>query len=105
MHTVKAFVTRQYENWPDKNTGACHMSKNENVHSEYKELVRIWRKVWDQWNEVMNRNALAFSNFESPPHKDLELAERLKEQVDSAWAKMKGFQAILINRQRGSDSP
>ena len=81
------------------------MSKNENAHSEYSQLVKIWRKVWDEWNEVMNRNALAFSKFESPPHKDLELADRLMGQVDSAWAKMKEFQANLINRQRGSDSP
>lgn len=81
------------------------MSKNENVPSEYKELVRIWRKVSNQWHEVMKRNDLAFSNFESPPHKDLELANRLGKQKDSAEAKMIEFKANLINRQRGSDSP
>ena len=77
------------------------MSKNENIHSEWDQLVKNWRKVWDPWNEVMNRITLAFSKFENPPHKDLELANRLREQVDSAWAKMKEFQAKLINRQRG----
>ncbi len=81
------------------------MSKNENIHSEWVELVKIWRKVWDEWNEVMVRITLAFSKFETPPHEDLELAERLGEQKDSAEAKMKEFQANLINRQRGSDSP
>ncbi len=81
------------------------MSKNENVHSEYSQLVKIWREAWDELGKVMGRITLAFSNFESPPHEDLELADCLMEQVDSAWAKMKEFQAILINRQRGSDSP
>ena len=81
------------------------MSKNENIRSEWDQLVKNWRPVWDEWNKVMDRITLAFSKFENPPHEDLELADRLKKQVDSAWAKMKGFQAILINRQRGSDSP
>ncbi len=81
------------------------MSKNENIHSEWAELVKSWRKVWDEWNEVMGRITLAFSKFETPPHEDLELAERLMKRVDSALAKMKEFQAIQINRQRGSDSP
>ncbi len=76
------------------------MSENENIHSEWDQLVKNWRKVWDEWSEVMDRITLA----ENPPHEDLELAERSKEQVDSAWAKMKEFQANLINRQRGSDS-
>lgn len=81
------------------------MSKNENIHSEWEQLVKNWRKVWDEWSEVMDRITLAFSKFENPPHEDLEIADRLMEQVDSAWAKMKEFQAIQINRQRGSDSP
>ena len=81
------------------------MSKNENIHSEWDQLVKNWRKVWDPWNAVMNRITLAFSKFENPPHEDLELADHLREQVDSAEAKMKEFQAKLINRQRGSDSP
>ena len=80
------------------------MSKYDNIHSEWDDLVKIWRKVWDPWNEVMGRITLAFSQSETPPHEDLELADRLREQIDSAEAKMKEFQAKLINRQRGSDS-
>ena len=74
------------------------MSKNAIVPSEYKRLVKIWRKVWKKWNEVMNRNALAYANFESPPHEDLELADRLLEQVNLALAKMQDFKANTINR-------
>ncbi len=81
------------------------MSKNENVPSEYKQLVKIWRPAWDELKKVNNRIDLAFSNFENPSHEDLELANRLREQEGLAWAKMKEFQANLINRQRGSDSP
>ena len=71
----------------------------------FEELVRIWRKVWDELKKVNNRIDLAFSRFENPSHEDLELADRLREQEGLAWAKMKEFQANLINRQRGSDSP
>ncbi len=81
------------------------MSKTENIHSEWDQLVKNWQKVWDELSELMDRITLAFSKFENPPHEDLELADRLMEQVDSAWAKMKEFQAIQINQQRGSDSP
>ncbi len=81
------------------------MSKNENAHSEYSQLVKIWREALDEYNKVMDPITLAFSKSEIPPHEDLALAERLGEQVDSAMAKMKEFQANLINRQRGSDSP
>ncbi len=81
------------------------MSKNENVHSEYSQLVKIWRPVWDELNKVMNRIDLAFSKFENPSHEDLELADRLREQEGLAWAKMQECKANLINRQRGSDSP
>ncbi len=81
------------------------MFKNENAHSEYSQLVKIWREALDEYNKVMDPITLAFSKSEIPPHEDLVLAERLGEQVDSAMAKMKAFQANLFNRQRGSDSP
>ena len=77
------------------------MSKNENPHSEWTQLVKNWRKVWDEYNEVMNRITLSFSKFENPPDEDIELAERLREQSDLASAKMEEFRTILINRQRG----
>ena len=81
------------------------MSKNENVDSEYSQLVKIWRPLWDELKKVNNRIDLAFFTIENPSQEDLELAERLGEQVNSAMAKMKEFQAKLLNRQRGSDSP
>ena len=77
------------------------MSEYENAHSEWAQLVKDWRKPWEEWNEVMVRITLAFSKFENPPDEDLKLAESLREKVDSADAKMKEFQANLINRQRG----
>ncbi len=80
------------------------MSKNENVPSEYSQLVKIWRPLWDELKKVNNRIDLAFSTSENPSHEDLELAERLMKRVDSALAKMKEFQAKPLNRQRGSDS-
>ena len=46
----------------------------------------------------MNRITLAFSKFENPSDEDLELADRLKEQLDAAWAKMKEFQINPDNR-------
>ena len=46
----------------------------------------------------MNRITLAFSKFENPSDEDLELADRLKEQSDAAWAKMKEFQSNPDNR-------
>ena len=81
------------------------MSKNENVDSEYSQLVKIWRPLWDELKKVNNRIDLAFFTIENPSQEDLELAERLGEQVNSAMAKMKEFQANLINRHRDSDSP
>lgn len=72
------------------------MSKNENAHSEWDQLVKNWRKVWDEWNEVMDRITLT----STPTDEDLESAKRLGEQVDAAWEKLKEFQATLINRQR-----
>ena len=81
------------------------MSKNEDVPSEYKQLVKIYRKLRDEYDEVIRRNWLDFSNFQNPSDEDLDLAERLEEQVNSALAKMQEFKANLFNRQRGSDSP
>ena len=78
------------------------MSENENIYSEYDQLAKNWRKAWEEWNEVMVRITLAFSKFENPPLEDLDLEERLKEQVDLFYAEMKEFQAILTNRQRDS---
>lgn len=73
------------------------MSENENLHGQWDQLVKDWRKPWDELNVVMNRITLAFSKFENPPDEDLELADRLKEQADSAWEKMKAFQVTQIN--------
>ncbi len=73
-----------------------YVSKNENNPSEYDRLVKDWRKVWEEWNEVMARITLT----STPPDEDLESAKRLGEQVDAAWERLKEFQAILINRQR-----
>ena len=64
------------------------MSENENIHSEWDQLVENWRPLFNKWNEVMVRNDLT----PNPSHKDLELAERLGEQADAAWEKMKKFQ-------------
>ena len=79
------------------------MSKNENVDSEYSQLVKIWRPLWDELKKVKNRIDLAYSRCENPSHEDLELADRLGKQEGLAWAKMQECKANLINRQRGSD--
>ena len=72
------------------------MSENENIHSEWDQLVKNWRKAAGEWHEVMARIALT----STPTDEDLESAKRLGEQVDAVWEKLKEFQANLINRQR-----
>ncbi len=81
------------------------MSNNENAHSEYSQLVKIWREALDEYEKVMDPITLAFTKSETPPHEYLVLAESLLGQVASDYAKVKEFQANLFNRQRGSDSP
>ena len=76
------------------------MSEYENAHSEWAQLVKDWRKPWEEWNEVMVRITLAFSKSENPTPEDLDLEERLNEKVGLAQAKMDEFKANLINRQR-----
>jgi hypothetical protein len=70
----------------------------ENISREWNRHVSDWQSIWDEWNEAMNRITLAFSKFENPSDEDLELADRLKEQSDAAWAKMKEFQSNPDNR-------
>ena len=77
--------------------GDRDMPEIDQVHGEYRRLVRDWRSPWDEWNEVMGRITLAFPN---PPSEDLELANRLREQADAAWARMKEFQRTLVLRPR-----
>ena len=74
------------------------MSENEKIHSEYDRLVKNWRKVWDEWNVVMDRITLT----STPTDEDLESAKRLGEPVDAAWEKLKKFKETMINRQRDS---
>lgn len=74
------------------------MAKDKQIRREWEKLVKDWRKVWGGWNEVMNRITMAFASFESPLQEDLELAEKLKRQVDAAWKKMKEFQQSRIHR-------
>ncbi len=81
------------------------MSENEDVPSEYSQLLRNWREAWDEWHKVMDRIELARSKPGGPPDEDLELAERLLERADSAFENLKEYQAYLFNRLRGSDSP
>ena len=74
------------------------MSENENIPSEWDQLVKDWRKPWEEWQEVMARITLAFSQSENPTPEDLDLEERLDEKVGLAQAKMDEFKANLINR-------
>ena len=80
--------------------GDRDMPEIDHVHEEWLQLVRDWRSPWDEWNEVMGRITLAFSRFENPPNEDLELANRLQEQIDAAMARMREFQRTLMLRSR-----
>ena len=76
------------------------MPEDEKIHEEWLRLVREWRSVWGEWNEVMARITLAFSRFENPPNDDLELANQLEEQEDAARARMKEFIQKRVLRRR-----
>ena len=80
--------------------GDRDMPEIDQVHEEWHQLVRDWQSPWDKWNEVMDRITLAFPN---PPNEDLELANRLQEQADAAWARMKEFQRTLVLQSRDRD--
>ena len=69
---------------------------NENL-SEYDQVVKDWRRVSEEWHQVMRRNMLTTT----PPDEDLELAKLLGEEVDAVWEKLKELQKTMINRQRG----
>ena len=75
--------------------GDRDMPEIDQVHEEWRQLVRDWRDPWDEWNEVMDRITLAFAN---PPDEDFELANRLLDQINAAMARMKEFQRTLVLR-------
>ena len=72
------------------------MPEDEQVHEEWRQLVRDWRSVWERWNEVMDRITLAFSQSGNPSDDDLELEDRLHTQIDAAEARMEERRRTLL---------
>ncbi len=66
--------------------------------TRWRRLVQDWRRVWDPWNDVMNRIDQARSRGENPETADLDLAEQLDEKVKAAEAKMDEFKRRLMLR-------
>ena len=81
--------------------GDRNMPEGEQAHEEWSQLIRDWRSVWEPWNEVMDRIALAVSQSGNPSDDDLELEDRLRTQVDAAEVRMaKRRQALLLSQAR-----
>ena len=66
------------------------------IISERDQLLADWRRVRDELIKVDKRNWLSYSIFENPPHEDLELADRLAEQLVSARKNMRELHARKV---------
>ena len=72
---------------------------SEKSSSEWNQLVGAWKPIWEEWQEVMERITLAFIKTENPSNEDLELEDRLNEQLKVIRAKMDDCKSNMINRQ------
>ena len=74
------------------------MSNSEHRDSEWVRLIREWRPIWDEWNEVMNRLDLAFMTSGVPSQDDLNQERDLRTKLNDIEARMDDCRARIRQR-------